>query len=129
MASRIAVSQTAFRQTSRRLKRVEVRSDDHLAFIRSLPCLVTGVYQRIQAAHVSYADPRFGKLGRGMGTKEDDIWTVPLEAEQHELQHKIGEGEYWPLANIDPVRIAAALYIFTGDRERALMIIEHARDK
>lgn len=61
--------------TGKGSKRVE--KPDYLDFIRALPCVVTR-QTPVEAAHVSYADPRAGKLGRGKGRKESDQWAVPL---------------------------------------------------
>ena len=30
-----------------------------------------------------------------MSAKPDFIWTLPLTAEQHDYQHKIGEKDFW----------------------------------
>lgn len=111
-----------------RIKRETVRSSDHLNFIRSLPCTVTGAYDGIQAAHVSYVDLRYGKTGRAYGRKESDCWTVPLCSDQHTLQHGMNEREFWQLAGIDPCRVAVSLYLCTGDRDLALVVLQHARD-
>lgn len=129
MASRVVRPDTAFSVSSRRLKRQPIRSDQHLAFIRQLPCLITGSYERVQAAHISAPNFAFGHTGRGMGRKADDVWVVPLCAEQHALQHHMGDEEqFWQLAQINPYRSAAALYIASGDHETAMLIIQHARD-
>lgn len=130
MASRMVPAATAFRATSRRLKRERVRSADHLEFIRTLPCIVTLENSNIEAAHISYPDLRYGKTGRGKGTKEDDCYTVPLCAAQHRNQHAVGDEEnYWRLVGIDPVRVAIALYVHSGDYETAMIVIQHAREK
>lgn len=134
MASRLIIPKTAFPATSRRTKRIRIEDADHLAFIRSLPCVVTGYTNEkhlIEAAHVSYADLRYGKLGRGKGTKEDDCWTVPLWTIEHAAQHALGdERRYWREHGIDPCRIALALWRCRtiGDYETALLVIERAKD-
>lgn len=120
----------AFVVTSRRLKREKITSASHLDFIRSLPCLVTGSYLKVEAAHVSYEQAGIGKLGRGKGQKEEDCWTVPLCKTEHDNQHAIGdEKEYWRQVDIDPCQVALALWRCTGDRETALLVLEHARSR
>jgi hypothetical protein len=101
-------------------KRIEKPA--YLDFIRSLPCLVTR-REGVEAAHVSYADPRAGKLGRGKASKESDCWAVPLSPEEHRRQHGMDEREYWRSVGIDPVPIAAFLHAAYPSRERALLII------
>ena len=60
------------------------RSPQHLAFIRSLPCLVCGSRRNVEAAHFPGA--------RGMGQKRSDFETGPLCRIHHAEQHRIG----WP---------------------------------
>lgn len=126
--ARMLIPNSAFRVTQRRLKRERIRSSDHLGFIRSLPCLVTGHSNGTQAAHISYEDLRYGKLGRGRGDKEDDCWTVPLSSDEHAIQHDMNEHEYWRERRIDPCRVALALYVHSGDFERAILILQSARN-
>lgn len=127
-AQRMIRPATAFAVTSRRLKRQRADSKSHLAFIRSLPCIVTGSTTDIDAVHVSFADTRFGKLGRGLGSKEEDAWTVPLSREMHERQHGRDEQAFWAARNIKVLRVALALWRCSGDYETALLILERARD-
>lgn len=130
MASRLVPPATAFAATSRASKRQPIRKATHFDFIRSLPCVITGSYQRVEAAHVSEQNYAYGHLGRGKSQKADDVWILPLCAEQHALQHHMGdESQFWSLAGIDPYRTAAALFIASGDRDTALLIIQHAKDK
>lgn len=126
MSSRFIVPYTAFSVTSRRTKRQRAGGKDHLAFIRSLPCVVTGRTDNVEAAHISYADPQYGKLGRGKGQKEDDCWTLPLCRDEHNIQHQSDEGLYWAVRRINPLVTAAALYIHSGDYERAILILQNA---
>lgn len=105
----------------RRSAATKIRDERHLAFIRSLPCLLSG--GPAEAAHVSYKDPDYGKTGRGIGQKEGDNWTVPLSHEHHMRQHSMGEKQFWNEVGIDPCSIAQQLWECTGDRDRALVII------
>jgi hypothetical protein len=58
-----------------------IRSKERLAFIRSLPCCVSGRTDRVEAAHVGR---------RGMGQKSSDFETIPLNVLYHREQHRIG---------------------------------------
>lgn len=127
MASRMIVPNTAFQTTSRKLKRERGDSSIHLAWIRTLPCLVSGVEGRSEAAHISYAEPAYGKLGRGMGLKEEDRWTVPLCPAAHRRQHTKKEQRFWSEVGIDPCIVAMALWGCTGDTETALVILASHR--
>ena len=127
MASRIVIPATAFAATNRRTKRQRADSGDYLDFIRSLPCLITG--DPSQAAHVNYDDLRYGKIGRGKGTKDDDCWAVPLSEPLHRQQHDAGdERKWWLYQGIDPVPVALALWRCwqLHDYETALIVIQHA---
>lgn len=110
------------------LKRHRVLNVQHEKFIRRLPCCVCGDNTTTEAAHISYADMRYGKFGRGKGQKEESIWVVPLCGEHHRLQHYMGEKPFWRYHDIgDPCRVAAALFIRTQDYQTALQILEHAK--
>lgn len=98
----------------------------YLDFIRSLPCIVTR-REPVEAAHVSYAVPAYGKLGRGKGSKESDRWAVPLCPEEHRRQHSMNEQDYWRSVGIDPCIVAALLYAAYPSRDRALLIIKSLR--
>ena len=96
---------------------------------RALPCLICGDNTTTEAAHISYADMRYGKFGRGKGQKEESIWVVPLCGYHHRKQHDVGERPFWRCHEVDPCRVAAALFIRTQDYQTALQILEHARDR
>lgn len=129
MASRMVRPPTAFTATSRRLKRQRVGGADHRAFVKSLPCVITGATEGIEVAHVSYEDLRYGKLGRGKGMKEEDCWCVPLTAAAHRDQHQTNEEKWWRVYEIDPCRVALALWRCSGDYETAMIVLQHAREK
>lgn len=116
---------------SLRQRRPRVKDDEHLKFIRQLPCLVTGVRWEIHAAHIKYPDPRYFKRYVGIGEKSDDKWTVPLCADEHlfgkNAQHKQNERAYWESKGIDPVAVAAALYVWSGDLEAGEEIVREFR--
>lgn len=129
MAFRIAPPPTAFGNApSKGRKRPRVENEKHLAWIRTLPCVVTGRLG-VEAAHIRYADPAYGKRDVGMAEKPDDRWTVPLAPELHREQHSVSEREFWVRHGIDPCRVALALYAVSGDDEQATIILKHARTR
>jgi hypothetical protein len=118
---------TAFSLDSRtRQKQPRKHASAHLAFIRDLPCLVTGA-RPVEAAHIRFADARYFKRAVGGAEKPDDKWTVPLSADQHRKQHAMNEQDFWADAGIDPVFVAAMLWAHSGNDEIAEQIIAQAR--
>lgn len=113
------------------IKRPRLQEPKHLAWIRTLPCVVSGNNVTVQAAHVRYGDPRFFKPHSGIGEKPDDRYTVPLSSELHltgpDAQHDSNEREWWKGHGIDPVRVAIALWVHSGDIEAADEILRTAR--
>ncbi len=99
----------------------------HLAFIRQLPCLVCGNDIETQAAHIRFADDKVAKRYCGKAEKPDDTWTLPLCGVCHARQHNTSEREFWKLVEIDPIRVAMALALNTGDREAGLEIVNANR--
>lgn len=95
----------------------------HLAFIRKLPCLVTGRPAPSDAAHIRMGSPEHGKGSTGMGTKPDDCWTVPLSRKAHLAQHGGSEREFWRRNGVDPFAIAVQLYAVSGNLEAGEAII------
>lgn len=116
-----------------RQRRPRVSDDGHLRWIRTLPCIVSGRRDGVEAAHIRYSDPRFAKRQVGIGEKPDDRWTVPLHHELHrtgaEAQHSSNERAWWRARGIDPVIVATALYASSRDDSAALMILQFAREK
>ncbi len=112
-----------------RFKLARISDDTHEDFIRALPCCVCGDNTTTEAAHISYADMRYGKFGRGKGMKEESCWVVPLCGEHHRSQHQMGEKPFWRGHDIDPCRVAQSLFVRTQDYQTALIIIEHARER
>ena len=100
---------------------------DHLAYIRTLPCLITGKTPS-DAAHVSMASKIWGKVERGMSRKADDRWTVPLSHDVHlNEQHVIGEIKFWKRYGLDPLVIASRLWEVSGDIDAGMKVIRDAR--
>lgn len=133
MAQRMVNQPTAFATTNRRTKRAKVPARDakgFKSFIHDLPCVICGASD-IEAAHISYDDLRYGKVGRAGYRKEDDRWLIPLAKPYHDEQHSMNEREFWRMHEIDPVRVSAALWgCYTmADYESALLVIENARER
>ena len=99
------------------------KSDKHLDFIRSLPCVVCGNNISTEAAHVRFGDRRAAKRPTGMGERPDDTWTVPLCGEHHREQHAMGEQRFWRLHGIDPIFVSLALARAAGDYEAGAQIV------
>jgi len=123
MAQRIVRPATAFSLTSSSKKRPREHREDHLVFIRSLPCLITGK-RPVDAAHIRYGDLRYGKPHAGAGEKPSDQYTVPLHHEVHMQQHSQGdEAAWWKSQGIDPLEAAGRLWLVSGDQEAGEMVV------
>ena len=101
-----------------------IKNEKHLAFIRSLPCVICADATATEAAHIRYADERAGKRQTGIGEKPSDQWTIPLCGNHHRAQHSMGEREFWKSVGADPILIALSLYSVSGDREAGEQIIQ-----
>ena len=91
-----------------------VRRGIYVDQIRMLPCLISGITDRSEAAHVRYGDPAHDKRPTGMGEKPDDRWCVPLSAHWHRLcdnaQHRHNERNWWKAFDIDPLKVCIELW-------------------
>ena len=112
---------TAFPAT--RTKRPRRKVGSHLEFIRSLPCVVSGMTP-VDAAHIRFGDESYAKRETGMGEKPNDWWTVPLHRDLHQDQHAHNEREWWASKRIDPLKTALILYANSGDHETCSRYIE-----
>lgn len=99
-------------------KKPIIRDKNHLKFIASIPCCVSG-RGGVQAAHI-----RYGCFSMGM--KPGDNYTVPLNHLEHARQHKIGESQFWEDIN-NAMALANLLYENTGNRELCLELIKKFR--
>lgn len=105
-------------------RRPRDRSETHLAFIRTLPCIVCGNNIETEAAHIRMADRSVAKPMTGIATKCDDRFTVPLCGKHHRHQHEVGnEHKFWLAVAIDPIKSALALYSVSGDYERGVQVV------
>lgn len=114
MASRIApAAQSHFP------KRKQAKSKAYLAFLHSLPCVVTGRFG-VQACHVSFAAPQYGHYGRGKQTKAADRWALPMTPEQHSTQHGMAERQFWSDRKINPHLLCLVLWgLWSADGDDA----------
>jgi hypothetical protein len=130
MASRIVRPTGAFELGAPTIqKRPRIRDGRHLAFIASLPSVINGFYG-CDAAHIRMGNPSWGKRETGGAEKAGDMWTVPLTRSQHDEQHACGdERVYWANVKIDPFKVAAALWIHSGDIETCEIILREARNR
>lgn len=128
MASRIAP-----RPIQAVTKHAPVKSPSYLAFIRQLPCVVTG-RRPAQAAHVSYQAEHYGARGRGKSQKVSDRFALPLCEEEHRIQHTMNERAYWEKRGIDPHIVCLVLWGLYHERgsdgldlaEKAIRLIRAA---
>lgn len=106
-----------------------VRDKDHLAFVRTLPCLICGAYG-VDAHHVRAFQPRT------MGKRVGDDKVVPLCRVHHDEAHAGREEEFWGpgtltvpiLVATAPHDIARQLYKHTGDADTCERVIREWRE-
>lgn len=108
-------------KTGKTQKRIE--SPAHLAFIRRLPSVISGVYG-VEAAHIRYGDPIHRKPKTAKGRKPDDCYVLPLTPTEHASQHRENEKLWWDEKGLDPIRIALNLYDVSGDVPAGVEIIQ-----
>jgi len=100
-------TETSFRS---RLKPRRLRSPQHLAHVRSHPCLVCE-RKPVDAHHLRFAQPT------AMGRKVSDEFTVPLCRICHDRLHRDpNEEAWWEAVGIDALAIANELW----DENRAM---------
>ena len=126
---RIPRPDTAFSLTRGKQKQPRKQDGDHLRWIKTLPCVVTGSRVNVDPAHISFGDLQFAKLSRGKGMKADDKYVVPLSRVEHDKQHSMGERQYWDKTGINPIIVALSLFAETGNDEAAEVILRQAREK
>lgn len=93
--------------TRSHFKRKRWSSKNHLAYVRSLPCLVC-------ASPSGSADPHHVQFAeeKSLGTKVGDQFTVPLCRPCHNELHQSGIREHlwWSLKGIEPLEEAEEIY-------------------
>ena len=107
------------------------KEDDHLNFIRVLPCAVCGSRERVEAAHLRSGSLEHGKPPTGMGQRPPHRWTTPLCAYHHreapDAQHNMNELAFWSYHGIDPFILCKRLWEAKGDVEAMQFVIRTAR--
>lgn len=100
------------------------KDPEYLAWIRTLPCCLTGAGQCV--AHHLLSVP----FTRGMAYKADDMWAVPLTPEKHVQLHDVDkivadteEQWFWNQNKVLPHILARSLYALRGDYEAAEHLI------
>lgn len=111
-------------KSSRATRRIE--DPAHLAFIRKLPSVLSGLYG-CEACHIRSGSALHRKKHTGGAQKPDDAWTLPLTPEEHKMQHSGAELEFWKSRGVDPFELAIKLYEVSGDVAAAEIIIRSAR--
>ena len=112
-----------------RKRHPRVKDDGYLAFLHSLPCIVTGRVG-VEAAHIRFGSLPHGKRPTGMSEKPDDRWAVPMSPEEHRTQHTMSERGYWSGKGIDPLVTAALLWsaFHADDLDGAISVCQSARE-
>lgn len=99
----------------------EGNSEEHLSFIRKLPCCVTLKVPCGEAHHLQMTGER------GMGQKSSDRWAVPLTHALHMELHKLGsrkEAGWFRERGIEfPLDLAAALWAASPDVAKGTAIV------
>lgn len=90
------------------------RDAAYLVLVKQCPCLHCGQDPAGDPAHVRMQSGAHGKRS-GMGLTPADKWALPLCREHHELQHKIGEREFWDKLGISPLLLCERLWAQRGD--------------
>ena len=99
------------------------KDEKHLAFLRTLPCVICGDNTSTEAAHIRMADPRVAKPITGIAIKPDDRFALPQCGTHHKEQHAMSERRFWQSYGIDAVLMALAIYSVSGDAEEAERIM------
>jgi hypothetical protein len=112
-----------------RFRRPREKNDNHLHFIRSLPCASCIVAGRTddtstEAAHLRTGNLEYGKRSTGLAEKPHDMWVLPLCGRCHRAQHSANEINFWANLGIDPFRLALSLFAASGDHELAHEVLE-----
>jgi len=106
-------------------KSARVHDDAHLRWLRTLPCIVSGK-RPVEAAHIRFGSLAYGKFPTGGGEKPSDKWAVPLHPDLHREQHSGNEELFWAKRGLDPLAIASALFMNSGDDAAAETIINES---
>lgn len=123
MAFCFVAPDTAFSKDPTKEKDKRREYPKHLAFIRLLPCVITG-RMGVDPAHIRTGSATHKKKHTGKGEKPSDCWVVPLCREQHDRQHSMNEMAFWNEAGINPFELAEQLFRVSGDLDAGRKIIK-----
>jgi hypothetical protein len=106
-----------FRVRTKPRKSREYRSDrEHLSWLRTLPCCISGAYGVV--VHHLLSAP-----GRGVAMKAPDWWTLPMTQEWHDTLHRQcaskTEEEWFIRHGVQPHVLARILWNNSMDNEVA----------
>lgn len=110
----------------------------HLQFIDSLPCIVCGrnaesTHHHLLRVDREYLTPTketeglmFPKVkSKGMGTKSDDRFCLPVCPKCHAEAHRAGnDKEYFIKKGVKPEEFALALWRISGQHEKAMDLMK-----
>jgi hypothetical protein len=86
-----------------------IHSVKHQKFVASFPCVVCGNDTQVQCCHIR-SIPKIGNVGKGI---RDDKYCIPMCFTCHNLQHQIGELEFFERFNINPILISMKLSVIS----------------
>ena len=95
--------------------------EKHLAFIRTLPCVVAG--GQAEAHHLLFVPTN----ERGGAMKSGDCWTIPIGHWHHMKLHETGERSYLAALSIYGPGLAALLYQMSGNTDACLRALQECR--
>lgn len=82
-----------------------ITSVKHQKFVASFPCVVCGNNTQVQACHIR-SIPKVGNVGKGI---RDCRFLIPMCFTCHNLQHQMGELEFFYKFNINPIAVSMKL--------------------
>lgn len=114
-------------------KEKRIRDKKHLAFVRTLPCIMCSMTGRIpfslrHADSIEFeSEPAHIRLQSNSGTalKPSDDRVAPLCWLHHRAEHR-GAKTFWDDKLDNAISLAKALYEVSGDRAKAIELIKGA---
>ncbi len=91
-------------------KTLKMRSNKHLAYIRTLPCIIHNKGEHcnglpVVAHHLTHVNDK-----GGMGLKTGDNYTIPICWLHHQTLHSMGESKFWKRWGIEAEKEANILW-------------------
>ena len=110
----------------------------HLKFIDTLPCVICGQYGsthhhilRVGNKYLTAKDGEEAFLipkikSKGMGTKSDDKFCLPVCPKHHAEAHAVGNDKKYFQEHgiVEPEQFALALFKFSGQYEKAIDLMK-----